>query len=150
MTSDALHNLRDSLDNAGYALAGASGKTSPLNAAFPFAGSPADFKNSLGRCKDIPDAFHTIFEAHGPYKGGNDVLWVLSKLAVIDKQELLTIALSSQLGNVHGEGAVHHIPVNPTRDEEAREIDILTGFVGHPVKITIEIGCSLPLMMCQW
>lgn len=56
MTSDGPHNLRDALDNAGYALAVASGKTSPLNAAFPFAGSSADFKNSLGRCKDIPEA----------------------------------------------------------------------------------------------
>ena len=46
--SDALHNLRDSLDNAGYALALAAGRTNPLNAGFPFARSAADFKDSLG------------------------------------------------------------------------------------------------------
>ena len=143
MTSDALHNLRDSLDNAGYALAVASGQTSPQNAAFPFAGSLPAFKNSLGRCKDVPKEFHSVFEAYGPYKGGNDVLWALSKLAVIDKHKLLTIALNSQLGNVHGEGAIHHIPVNPTWDEAAREIEIFTSFVGQPVKIRIEIGLFL-------
>ncbi len=143
MTSDGLHNLRDALDNAGYALAVASGKVSPLNAAFPFAGSSADFKNSLGRCKDIPVTFHKIFESYGPYKGGNDFLWVLSKLAVINKHKLLTVALNSQLGNVHGTGAIHHVPVNPTWDETTREIEIFTGFVGRPVEITIEIGLFL-------
>jgi hypothetical protein len=144
MTSDALHNLRDALDNAGYALAVASGKTSPLNAAFPFGGSRDDFKKKgLGRCKDIPEAFCRIFEAYGPYKGGNDFLWVLSKLAVIDKHKLLTVALNSQLGNVNGEGPIHHIPINPAWDAATREIEIFTGIVGHDPKIKIEIGLFL-------
>lgn len=140
LASDALHNLRDSLDNAGYALAVAAGKTHPLHTAFPFAGSAADFENSLGRCKDIPKEIHTLFRAYGPYKGGNDFLWALNRLAVTDKHKLLTIALNSQLGNVHAEGAIHHIPVNPIWDGAMREIEVFTGFVGHPVKGKIEIS----------
>ena len=70
LTSDALHNLRDSLDNAGFALAMAAGNTHPLHAAFPFGGSAAEFENSLGRSKDIPKEFHSLFRSYGPYKGG--------------------------------------------------------------------------------
>src|ERR1022692_4111514 len=100
LTSDALHNVRDSLDNAEYALAVAAGKTHPLHTAFPFGGSAADFENNLGRCKDIPKEIHALFRAYGPYRGGNDFLWALNKLAVTDKHKLLTIAFNSQLGNV--------------------------------------------------
>src|SRR5580698_8446143 len=38
LTSDAIHNLRDALDNAAYGLAVVSGQTNPRNTAFPFAG----------------------------------------------------------------------------------------------------------------
>lgn len=140
LTSDALHNLRDSLDNAGYALAIVAGKAAPLHTAFPFGGSAVDFENSLGRCKDIPTEIHALFRAYKPYKGGNDFLWALNRLAVTDKHKLLTIALNSQLGNVDAVGAIHHIPVNPTWDPAKREIEIFTGVVGHPVKGKIEIG----------
>jgi hypothetical protein len=140
LASDALHNLRDALDNAGYALAVAAGKTNPLHTAFPFGGSAADFENSLGRCKDIAEEIHTLFRAYGPYKGGNDLLWALNKLAVTDKHKLLTIALNSQLGNVHAEGAIHRIPVNPTWDAAKQEIELFTGLVGHPAKGKMEIG----------
>jgi hypothetical protein len=139
-TSDALHNLRDSLDNAGYALAVAGGKINPAYAAFPFAGSAAQFENSLGRSKDIPTEFHDIFRSCGPYKGGNDVLWALGQLAVTDKHKLLMISLNSQLGNVIGEGAIRRIPVNPSWDSTKKEIELFTGAVGHPLKIDMEFG----------
>ncbi len=140
LASDALHNLRDALDNVAYGLAVAAGKIHPLHTAFPFGGSAADFENNLGRCKDVPEEIHTVFRAYRPYKGGNDLLWALNKLAVTDKHKLLTIALNSKLGDVHAEGAIHHIPVNPAWDSAKREIEIFTGFAGQPVKGKIEIG----------
>jgi hypothetical protein len=132
--------LRDALDNAGYAFAVAAGKQNPLYSAFPFAGSAVDFENALGRCKDIPAAIQSVFRAYGPYRGGNNFLWALNKLAVTDKHKLLTIAVNSQLGDVHAVGAIHRVPINPVWDIEKREIEIFTGFVGHPLKIKLEIG----------
>ena len=61
-TSDALHNLRDSLDNSGYALAVPPEKPNPLSAGFPFARDAVDFKDSLGRPKDIPKNFRRSSE----------------------------------------------------------------------------------------
>ena len=35
-------------------------------------------------------------------------------------------------------GAIYRIPLNPTWDAEKREIEIFTGYVGHPLKGSIE------------
>jgi hypothetical protein len=140
-TSEAVHSLRDALDNAGYGLAVAAGGVKPKFTAFPFAGSAIEFENGMkGRCKDIPEEIRAIFRAYQPYKGGNDFLWALNEVAVADKHKLLTIALNSLLGDVFGEGAIHHIPLNPTWNSLKREIEVLTGFAGHPMKCDIEIS----------
>jgi hypothetical protein len=131
LTSDALHNLRDSLDNAAYALAVASGKAEPQSAAFPFGGSEDEFENSVkGRCKDVPDEVCAIFRDYQPYKGGNDFLWALNKLAVTDKHKLLTISPKLTLGAVAGRGFVS-TPMNPTWDGAKREFEVLTVMAGQ-------------------
>jgi hypothetical protein len=75
----------------------------------------------------------------GPDKGGIDFLSVLGKLAVIYKHKLLSVALNSQLGKVHGTGAIHHIPVNRRWDESTREVEVLTGSGGDPVQSTLDV-----------
>jgi hypothetical protein len=117
ITADAVNNLRSALDAACYAIAVAAGATKPRHAAFPFAGSFADFENGMkGRCKDIPLDLHALFRAYQPYKGGNDALWALNDICVRDKHTLLGIGLDTVLGDLVATGTMRSIPVNPPWD----------------------------------
>jgi len=66
--SDIAGNLRAALDQAGYAVAVASGKAVPKYCAFPFAGSATEFENALnGRAKDLPQQIRALLRAFKPY-----------------------------------------------------------------------------------
>lgn len=99
-TYDAVQNLRDALDHAGYGIAVASGKTSPLHTNFPFAPDLAKFEQQVGgRCKDLPDEIVSLFRSFRPYKGGNDLIWALNRVAVTNKHMLVNpmVAASQNL-----------------------------------------------------
>jgi hypothetical protein len=89
ITGDLVYNLRSALDNAGYAVAVASGRSSPKNTAFPFAGSVAQMANSLVRSKDIPEQIQSLFCGFEPYKGGDDLLWALNQICNGDKHKMV-------------------------------------------------------------
>jgi hypothetical protein len=89
LTADIAISLRSALDNAGYAIAVASGVNNPKHCAFPFAGSAAQMANALGRSKDIPEKIQSLFCGFQPYKGGNDLLWVLNEVANTDKHKMV-------------------------------------------------------------
>jgi hypothetical protein len=99
IAADAAQNLRDVLDHSGYAAAVASGRSKPLNAYFPFAGSADDLDNAIrGRCKDIPGDIAALFRTFRPYKGGNNLLWALNRIAVTNKHMLLApMAVSADM-----------------------------------------------------
>lgn len=87
---DAVNNLRESLDYAGYACAIASGKVKPTSAYFPFAGDVRDLESKIGRnCKDLPQEITALFRSFQPYKGGNDLLWALNRIANANKHTIL-------------------------------------------------------------
>jgi hypothetical protein len=80
---DAANNLRAVLDQAGYASAIASGKSSPKRTNFPFGDDPAGLDSNIkGRkvCDDCPAEIITLFRGFNPYKGGSDPLWALNRL----------------------------------------------------------------------
>jgi hypothetical protein len=87
---DVVVNLRDALDNAGYAIAVASGRSNPKFTAFPFAGSVAQMANALGRSKDIPQQIQSLFCGFQPYRGGNDLFWALNEICVGEKHKMVT------------------------------------------------------------
>jgi len=90
ITYDAVHNLRDSLDHIGYGIAVASGRNNPQHTNFPFAPDAAKFDQQMrGRCKDLPDEIVSVFRSFKSYKGGNDLLWALNKVAVTNKHMLV-------------------------------------------------------------
>lgn len=123
--SDAVHNLRDALDVAGYAIAIATGKTNPLHTAFPFAPSAERFEEVIqGRCKDLPDEIRSVFRTYKPYRGGNDFLWALNYIGVHSKHTML-----APLGSVYESGDMSvvgktfvEIPVNPVWDRAKNEV----------------------------
>ncbi len=101
---DAINNLRNALDNLACSLAIANGATNVSQVYFPFAGSVNEFegKGPQGKIKLLhPDA-KAMIAALKPYKGGNDFLWALGRLAVKDKHQSL-VALATLSGNRAGE-----------------------------------------------
>lgn len=100
VVSDAVNNLRDSLDHVAYATAevGLHGGH-PRYASFPFAGSVAQLENSIkGRSKEVPEKILDLFRKLKPYRGGDDQLYALNTLANADKHKMLRpMALS--IGN---------------------------------------------------
>jgi hypothetical protein len=90
VAKDAIVNLRDALDQLGFACAVATGNPNSKQAYFPFADSPEGLKNVIGgRCRDLPEEIVKIFESFKPYKTGNHNLWALNLLANTGKHRLV-------------------------------------------------------------
>lgn len=142
---EAVHQIRSALDNACFGIASATcGNQDPLHAYFPFGGSSVEFENNMrGRCKDVPEKLFPIFRAFKPYKGGDDVLWALNRVAVADKHTFLRINLASQLGNVTATGAVRKLFVNPPWDSVKNEIELSTFARGSGLHYKIEVGLTI-------
>ncbi len=89
--TEAIEHLRASLDHAAYAVAVASGITTPKSAYFPFAQDATELEKVIkGRCKNIPADIVTLFRAFQPYKGGNDLLFALNSVCIANKHRKLT------------------------------------------------------------
>ena len=93
IAGDVLQNLRSALDHLAYRLEVVglgSDPPDPRYIAYPICDVEAEYlalRN--GRIKSArPDAISAI-DATKPYRGGNDVLWRLHKLNIIDKHRLL-------------------------------------------------------------
>lgn len=95
---DAVHSLRSALDHLVWQLVIANGgEPNDLKTEFPVWRSESHFKsgrpgNAKGISKDALDVLYAL----KPYKGGNDALWRLHRLDIIDKHRLLlTVAAAA-------------------------------------------------------
>lgn len=89
---DAVNNLRASLDQMTYAIAGRHkpGRNPEDFAPFPFAKDSNHWPNRIrGLKNDIPPEILTIFESFKPFKRGNNTLWALNEMANIKKHAIL-------------------------------------------------------------
>lgn len=125
--SDAVCNLRSALDQAGYACSIASGGKGK-ETYFPFGDTPAEVKSRAARgSSEIPPDIFTVMESFKPYKGGDDALWSLNKLANANKHRILSpmaiIADEFQLRNfrVLSSGPMK-AAMNPTWDRDNNEM----------------------------
>jgi hypothetical protein len=85
IAGDAFSNLRTVLDNLVGALAIRNGKT-PQGASFPFGVSVEEFEKSLAdKAKKLPSLARDMIAVLKPYKGGNDLLWLLHRVNLSDK-----------------------------------------------------------------
>lgn len=87
---DAVVNLRNALDHCGFAFAKVPSGRAPRTA-FPFCDNPNELpgRNINGRSKDIPKEIFSAMVAFKPYKGGDDLLWCLNKIANGHKHHLV-------------------------------------------------------------
>lgn len=124
---DAVNNLRASLDQAGFAIGRAAGKRGK-QAHFPFGDSLANAKSLARRgSKDIPDNIFAVMIAFKPYKGGNDLLWALNKLANANKHEIL-VPVGAFVGKATVEAArwSGRLRMPPVWDSAKNEMEIGT------------------------
>jgi hypothetical protein len=125
---DIVQNLRNALDNATYAVAVASGRVNPKNAAFPFARSVAEMANSLGRSKDVPKEIQSLFCGFQPYLGGDEVLWTLNEMCVADKHKMVIpigTGIVSAGVNVQGTG-FFEMPTPHVWNRTKNEMELIT------------------------
>lgn len=128
IAGEILQNLRNALDNAGYAIAVAAGKRDPKYSAFPFAGSLAQVPNSLGRSKDIPQPIQSVFLSFQPYLGGDDLLWALNEMCIADKHKMvipIVVGVNRNLASVRGTG-FFSMPNPHVWDRNTNEMELLT------------------------
>lgn len=95
---DAAHNLRTALDYLACELVRDAG-VEPKGVYFPIAESAEKYRSeSAGKTKGMPQAAKDIIDKMHPYRGGNDGLWGLHRLDIIDKHRLLP-AVAMKVGS---------------------------------------------------
>ena len=110
VAGDVIHNMRSALDHAIYEIAGGDGKNM-RNIYFPFGKSLDSFKNNLNnlnkKSSNLSDNVKSFLLELKPYKGGNDVLYTLHELDIMDKHRMLVIVdvISNQF---HGQFSCDH------------------------------------------
>lgn len=96
---DVVHNLRSALDLLATDLARASGHTSNTalkGTYFPVAADRQEFETAghiRDKIKRLSPADREHITALKPYRGGNDLLWKLHQLDILDKHTLLVPAI---------------------------------------------------------
>jgi hypothetical protein len=90
---DVIHNLRSALDHLAYQLVLANGATPTTSTAYPVCKDVKDYKTKgASKVQGMSGAAVDLIDATKPYKGGNDDLWRLHQLDIIDKHRLLITA----------------------------------------------------------
>jgi hypothetical protein len=103
MVGDVLQNLRSALDHLAYqlVLVGTAGVPPTRRVYFPIADDATKYKaEKPGRVKGMRQDAIDAMDALKPYKGGNDPLWRLHRLSIIDKHRLL-ITVGSAFSSVN-------------------------------------------------
>ncbi len=86
---DAVHNLRAALDHLACELVRSAG-VEPKGVYFPICETAEKYEaESAGKTKGMPAEAKSEIDRIRPYGGGNDGLWGLHRLDIIDKHRLL-------------------------------------------------------------
>jgi hypothetical protein len=107
IATDVVDNLRASLDYAWHSLAVASGAIVFTDEAkFLFADSASKFEKAVKKgFKKFRPEIVALLRTFQPYKGGNDLLWALNRIAATDRHKILAPVIL-MAGNLRGSVAV--------------------------------------------
>jgi hypothetical protein len=93
IAGDAIQNLRTALDHLAWAMVKRAGGKVDTQTSFPIFESATDYadakKGVTRKVQGLSSFAMQKLASHGPYKGGNDKLWILHRLNNIDKHRLL-------------------------------------------------------------
>jgi hypothetical protein len=96
LSMEVIEALRSALDQVGFACAALAGKPNAKSAYYPFADTGAELANTIkGRCKDLPSDIVSLFRSFQPYKGGNDPLWAMNKIANTKHSALVPVGTAA-------------------------------------------------------
>ncbi|WP_130433599.1 hypothetical protein [Rivibacter subsaxonicus] len=149
IASDAVHNLRSSLDQAGYAVSVAHGGKG-MDTYFPFGASLADVRGKQkGGSAEIPQEIFDVMVGFKPYKGGNDLLWALNKLSNTNKHRITSptaIATAGiQFNMLGGNPGMLSIP-NPKWDHTKNEMELARYAIGGTLDFTFGYTYCISLL----
>lgn len=103
ITAEHVYHVRSALDLLACALATINGETTK-NVYFPFAGDANEFvgPGTQGKIKKLAPDDVAIISSLKPYRGGNDVLWALSRLSNIDRHvDLIPVTDGARRATIH-------------------------------------------------
>jgi hypothetical protein len=148
-TGDAVYNLRAALDQAGYVVAKAAGK-SGKEAMFPFGKDAVDIVRRFGsKSKDIPKEIFDLMISFQPYEGGQTALYAINKACNTNKHEI-TIPVLFYVGAVSLTGVMQRgfkWRNPPIWDAAKHEMEIVR--VPHGVKPTYNLKLQPSVMICE-
>lgn len=100
VVGDVVHNLRSALDQLACCLAIKNGFPDASDTYFPFAASREIYesKSVQKKIRKLPQAAVQIIHELKPYLGGNNLLWSLHQLDIIDKHRALIPIATTHLG----------------------------------------------------
>jgi hypothetical protein len=137
LAGDAIQNLMTALDHLAYQIVCSDTADQPPNPRsiyFPIADSAKEYEDRKHRRMQgaRPETFDAV-DALEPYKGGNDPLWVLSRLNNIEKhRQLITVGSafrSLNLGAHVSKMTADYFAANPDSPFHGMEVPIMNVFV---------------------
>ena len=98
IVGDCIQNLRAALDYLARQLVLANDGKPTRHTAFPISDSANEFETGgLGRLKGASEEAMAVLKKVKPYRGGNDALWRLHRLSIVDKHhEFITVGLAHE------------------------------------------------------
>ena len=147
IAGDAIQCLMSALDHLAYQLVCSDTGDNPPNPSriyFPIADSPSEYESRKGgKVKGASQDTIDAIDALKPYKGGNDLLWMLYKLNNVEKHRLL-LTVGSQAAGVHlGDmittSGVDFFPPEVLEGFEAMTVFLNPADKGFPLKEGFEL-----------
>lgn len=147
ISGDCIHNLRSALDHLVWQLVLANGrKPEEMRTAFPVWRSEADFESGRpGDAKGISKEALNVLYGLKPYKGGNDALWRVHKLDIVDKHRLVLALASGHQEVIIDLGAYAREWTMRQDPERFRDLEFPSAFLPVPPdeRVVIEPGAVL-------
>lgn len=96
ISGDVIQNLRATLDHLAYQLVAGAGIVPSTHTYFPIADDATKYASQKSsQTHGMPSGALQIIDALKPYRGGNDALWQLHKLSIVDKHRTLLLVGSA-------------------------------------------------------
>ncbi len=126
IAADGIHNMRACLDFLAWRLVLANGRTPNSRTKFPVSGNAKDFESrDLPKIEGASQTAIDLIRSFRPYKSGNDVLYALHRLDLMQKhRDLIPVGAAldrhkleiSGLGTLEGYGSPTGHPTYPLKD----------------------------------
>ena len=147
VAGDAIQNLMSALDHLAYQIVCNDTGDNPPNPSqiyFPVADDAAKYEaRKRGKLDGARQETFDAIDALKPYKGGNDLLWVLYRLNNIEKHRLLLTVGSQAAGMNLGQLMAGHLsgtfPAEAVAAFESMNLFLVPADKGFPLKAGFEL-----------